>query len=196
MKSIKIVWLAVFSLSFVSGVYSYSVQAQSALVVPDTTVHVSYTLFYPIYLEVGENDDLYGIAFELMYDSLQFELIEVVTTGTLTKTNGAFSAVNTRNNKLFYSLATTNPLQESGVLLILNLRPKSARIGQIEITEHQFNELAVQTEAIRSNVVTLGNTPPSLIGLPDTLRFNQNDTLLFALGEVIQDWRILFKTQF
>lgn len=187
MKSINIVWLAVLSLGFVLGVHSQNAQAQSALVMPDTTAHVEDTLSYPIYLEVGENDDLYGIAFELMYDSLQFELIEVVTTGTLTKTNGAFSAVNTQNNKLFYSLATTNPLQESGVLLILNLRPKSARTGQIEITEHQFNELAVQTEAIRSNVVTFGNTPPSLIGLPDTLRFNQNDTLLFALGEVIQD---------
>ena len=46
MKSIKIVWLAAFSLSFVSGVYSGSVQAQSALVVY-TTVHVSDTLFYP-----------------------------------------------------------------------------------------------------------------------------------------------------
>ena len=92
------------------GVHSKNAQAQSTLVMPDTTAHVEDTLSYPIYLEVGENDDLYGIAFQLMYDSLQFELIEVVTTGTLTKTNGVFSAVNTQNNILFYSLAATNPL--------------------------------------------------------------------------------------
>jgi hypothetical protein len=187
MKSINNGWLAVLSLSLVLGVCSQKLQAQSTLFMPDTTAHVSDTLSYPIYLEVGENDNLYGIAFELMYDSLQFELIEVITSGTLTKTNGAFSAVNTQDNEVFYSLAATNPIQESGVLLILKLRPKSARIGQIEITKHQFNELAVQTVAIRSNVVSFGNTPPSLIGLPDTLRFNQNDTLFFALGEVIQD---------
>ena len=187
MKSINNGWLAVLSLSLVLGVCSQKLQAQSALVMPDTTAHVSDTLSYPIYLEVGENDSLFGIAFELMFDSLQFELLEVITTGTLTKTNGAFSAVNIQGNDVYYSLAATNPIQESGVLLILNLLPKSARLGQIEITEYQFNELAVQTQAIRSNVVTFGNTPPSLIGLPDTLRFNQNDTLLFSLGEVIQD---------
>ncbi len=174
-------------IGFSWGGVAQNLQAQTSLSMPDTTVHVSDTLLYPIYLDVGQNDELYGIGFELSYDSLQFDLFEVITAGTLTKTNGAFSAVNTQNNKLFYSLAATNPLQESGVLLILKLRPKSARIGQIEITEHQFNELAVQTVAIRSNVVTFGNTPPSLIGLPDTLRFNQNDTLFFALGEVIQD---------
>ena len=186
MKSIKTGWfILVVSLSW--GIVAQNVQAQTTLSMPDTTVHVSDTLSYPIYLEVGENDNLYGIAFELMFDSLQFELIEVITTGTLTKTNGAFSAVNIQGNDVYYSLAATNPIQESGVLLILNLLPKSARIGQIEITEYQFNELAVQTQAIRSNVVTFGNMPPSLIGLPDTLRFNQNDTLLFSLGEVIQD---------
>ena len=182
MKSINNGWLAVLSLSLVLGVCSQKLQAQSTLVMPDTTAHVSDTLSYPIYLEVGENDELYGIGFELMYDSLQFDLVEVITEGTLTKTNGAFSAVNTQDNEVFYSLAATNPIQESGVLLILKLRPKSARIGQIEITKHQFNELAVQTVAIRSNVVSFGNTPPSLIGLPDTLRFNQNDTLFFCSG--------------
>lgn len=186
MKSIKMKWyILIIGLSW--GGLAQNLQAQTSLSIPDTTAHVSDTLLYPIYLDVGQNDELYGIGFELSYDSLQFDLVEVTTAGTLTKTNGVFSAVNTQNNKLFYSLAATNPLQESGVLLILKLRPKSARIGQIEITEHQFNELAVQTVAIRSNVVTFGNTPPSLIGLPDTLRFNQNDTLFFALGEVIQD---------
>ena len=186
MKSIKTGWfILVVSLSW--GIVAQNVQAQTTLSMPDTTVHVSDTLSYPIYLEVGENDELYGIGFDLMYDSLQFDLVEVTTEGTLTKTNGAFSAVNTQDNEVFYSLAATNPIQESGVLLILKLRPKSALIGQIEITKHQFNELAVHTVAIRSNVVSFGNTPPSLIGLPDTLRFNQNDTLFFALGEVIQD---------
>ena len=185
MKSIKMrLFILVVYLSW--GIVAQNLQAQTTLSMPDTTVHVSDTLSYPIYLEVGENDSLYGIAFELMFDSLQFELIEVITTGTLT-TNGAFSAVNIQGNDVYYSLAATNPIQESGVLLILNLLPKSARLGQIEITEYQFNELAVQTQAIRSNVVTFGNTPPSLIGLPDTLRFNQNDTLLFSLGEFIQD---------
>ncbi len=121
-------------------------QAQSALFMPDTTAYVSDTLSYPIYLDVGENDDLYGIVFELLYDSLKFDLIEVITTGTLTKTNGVFFSVYTQNNKLFYSLAASIPIQESGVLLILNLRPNSTHIDQIEITEHQFNELAVQTE--------------------------------------------------
>ena len=67
-------------------------QAQSALFMPDTTAYVSDTLSYPIYLDVGENDDLYGIVFELLYDSLKFDLIEVITTGTLTKINGVFLA--------------------------------------------------------------------------------------------------------
>ena len=186
MKSIR-VELFVLMLSFIWGFYTLNLQAQSTLAIPDTTIHVSDTLYYPIYLEVGQNDYLYGIVFQLMYDSLQLDLLEIITTGTLTKTNGAFSAVNSQDNKLFYSLATTNPIQESGVLLILKLRPKSAHNGQIVITEYQFNELAVQTQAIRSNVLTFGNTPPILVGLPDTLRLNQNDTLFFALGEVIQD---------
>ena len=186
MKSIKMrLFILVVYLSW--GIVAQNLQAQTTLSMPDTTVHVSDTLSYPIYLEVGENDELYGIGFDLMFDSLQFDLVEVTTEGTLTKTNGAFSAVNIQDNEVFYSLAATNSIQESGVLLILKLRPKSARISQIEITKHQFNELAVQTAAIRSNVVSFGNTPPSLIGLPDTLRFNQNDTLFFALGEAIQD---------
>ncbi|CAI8291881.1 MAG: Uncharacterised protein [Rhodothermaeota bacterium MED-G12] len=186
MKSIKMrLFILVVYLSW--GIVAQNLQAQTTLSMPDTTVHVSDTLSYPIYLEVGENDELYGIGFDLMYDSLQFDLVEVITEGTLTKLDGAFSAVNIQDNEVFYSLAATNSIQESGVLLILKLRPKSARISQIEITKHQFNELAVQTVAIRSNVVSFGNTPPSLIGLPDTLRFNQNDTLFFALGEVIQD---------
>ena len=186
MKSIKMrLFILVVYLSW--GIVAQNLQAQTTLSMPDTTVHVSDTLSYPIYLEVGENDELYGIGFDLMYDSLQFDLVEVITEGTLTKLDGAFSAVNIQGNEVFYSLAATNSIQESGVLLIVKLRPKSARIGQIEITKHQFNELVVQTVAIRSNVVSFGNTPPSLIGLPDTLRFNQNDTLFFALGEVIQD---------
>lgn len=191
MKSIKMgLFILVISLSW--GFVPQNLLAQTSLSMPDTTVHVLDTLSYPIYLNVGQNDELYGISFELIYDSLQFDLVEFITEGTLTKTDGAFSAVNIQSNEVFYSLAATNPIQESGVLLILKLRPKSARIGQIEITKHQFNELAVQTVAIRSNVVSFGNTPPSLIGLPDTLRFNQNDTLFFALGEVIQDSDDLF----
>ena len=186
MKSIKMgLFILVVCLRW--GFVAQNLLAQTSLSMPDTTVHVSDTLSYPIYLNVGQNDELYGIGFELMYDSLQFDLVEVITEGTLTKLDGAFSAVNIQGNEVFYSLAATNSIQESGVLLIVKLRPKSARIGQIEITKHQFNELAVQTVAIRSNVVSFGNTPPNLIGLPDTLRFNQNDTLFFALGEAIQD---------
>lgn len=164
------------------------VHAQATLVLPDTTQNVLDTLWYPVHLELNEADDIYGIGFELSFDSLQFSLLDLSLDGTITKSlSGAFHAVNEKDNEVYFSLAATNPINTSGVLLYVQLVPKVARISQIQITEHQFNEEPLQTDPIRASIITFGNTPPQLIGLPDTLRFNQNDTLSFSLAGVIQD---------
>jgi len=170
------------------GLLPAKLKAQATLVVPDTTQSVLDTLWYPVHLELNSADDIYGVGFELSFDSLQFTLLDYSVDGTVTKsTNGAFYAVNAKDNEVYFSLAATNPIDQSGVLLYLQLVPKVARISQIQITEHQFNEEALQSEAIRASIITFGNTPPQLIGLPDTLQFNQNDTLRFSLAGVIQD---------
>lgn len=176
----------IFGVLFYVFFCSSIVVGQTTFSIPDTTVTVGENILLPILIDVDTSNDVLGVQLNINYEAENIEFVGLVKNGSLSQ--NITSAVNARGDSILISLASVNPLIESGDLLFLEFTALSIGNSNISITDYRINEndkvFSGTTGSIKAFAVG-GNQPPFAVQIPDTLTFFAGDTLTLIVDETL-----------
>lgn len=177
----------IFGVFFIVFFCSTFVVGQTTFTISDTTVIVGDNILVPVVIDLDTSDDVLGVHLNINYEAENIEFVRLVKNGSLSE--NITSAVNARGDSILISLASVNPMVESGELIFLEFTALTVGTSDIRIAEYRINEEAmIFPENAVANIKIFGeggNQPPFVVQIPDTLSFFSGDTLTLMVDETL-----------
>ena len=169
-------------------VCSLQARGQATVSVSDATVSVTDTLLLPVNVSLSGQTDVFGLRVKIEFDTTKFEYLGLESEGTIS--DSILTVSNQIDSELIMSFASVHPLASSGTVTFVALSPKEIGLTQVITKEVRINEEEILSLDEISNIIitdNLGNTPPFIIDIPDTLTFFTGQTLQLELDSLFYD---------
>lgn len=135
--------------------------AQLAISIPDTTAAVGDTLLLPVEVEHNQDVDIYGIRAEFSYNTEHLELIQLEKQGSIS--DSVATAWSNTDGNVVVSLASVNPILDSGVLFYFRITPKIQDISEFRLQNIRINENETENSNVSGQINSI--TTPVLLSL-------------------------------
>ncbi len=162
---------------------------QVSLSTPEASVQIDDTLSLPINLNVLNDSTVSGIHIKFDFNAEEFEFLGLNKNESIS--DSILSIANSSDSTIILSFASAFSIKESGVLTHLVLKPKKIGLATLELIEVRFDENETQfPNSVSGILITdeLGNTPPFIIDIPDTLFIDVGESLVIELENYFGDF--------
>lgn len=167
-------------LGFIYGVAP--VFAQVSISIPDTTVAVGDTLLLPVEAEFNQDVEIYGIRAEFSYNTDHLELIQLEKQGSIS--DSVVTAWNDTNGSVVVSLASVNPILDSGVLFYFKITPQNQDVSDFRLQNIRVNETETESSTISGKINSV--TTPVMLSLQgDTTEVRTTASLQLKLSGLL-----------